>query len=75
MIANASGAEMHAIAGLRFWQTDNGFDVQPERTGVYCVVGVDAGCVRAFRDVPEPSASWLLLAGSLVLMWLTFSKQ
>jgi hypothetical protein len=31
--------ELHGIAdGVRFWQTNNGFDSVPIRTGHYCVV-------------------------------------
>ena len=61
--------EMHAIAdGLRSWTVTGNLEDPTERGGTYCVVGVDAGCVAAVA--PEPSALWLLLTGSLSLLWM-----
>jgi hypothetical protein len=54
------------------WFTDNRSDSVEFRSGVYCGVGIDPGCVLA---TPEPSALWLLLTGSLALLGMKFSKR
>jgi len=52
-------AELNYIPQTRQWVTNNGlFDpTASSRAGLY-----------SFRDVPEPSAAWLLLAGSVALL-------
>ncbi len=80
-ITTINHSELNYIPQTRQWTTINEFDLGTPndpflgkfRSGVYCVVGVDGGCV--FRDVPEPSAAWLLLAGASALIWMKFSNS